>query len=132
MPSAGAAMAQAPDVHVPLLQVRNLSVQYGGVLALEPVSFDVGAHTLTVVLGPNGAGKSSLLRALAGAVPPRSGSVVIVCRRRVPRAAARRQRRKRVKRTRPALTECLSPRFLGWLNHREASRLLGCSGWLQI
>jgi branched-chain amino acid transport system ATP-binding protein len=61
----------------PLLQVRNLSVQYGGVLALEPVSFDVSAHSLTLVLGPNGAGKSSLLRALAGAVPLRSGSVVL-------------------------------------------------------
>jgi branched-chain amino acid transport system ATP-binding protein len=75
MPSVDANPACAPPY--PLLQVRNLSVQYGGVLALAPLSFDVVAHSLTLVLGPNGAGKSSLLRALAGAAPPRSGSVLL-------------------------------------------------------
>jgi branched-chain amino acid transport system ATP-binding protein len=61
----------------PLLRVENLSVQYGGVLALQPIGFDVEEHSLTLVLGPNGAGKSSLLRALAGAIPVRSGRVVL-------------------------------------------------------
>jgi hypothetical protein len=44
MPSAGTAMTQAP--HAPRLQARSLSVQYGGVLALGPLSFGVGARSL--------------------------------------------------------------------------------------
>jgi branched-chain amino acid transport system ATP-binding protein len=64
----------------PLLRVENLSVQYGGVLALQPISIDAGERSLTLVLGPNGAGKSSLLRALAGAIPLRSGRVVLAGR----------------------------------------------------
>ena len=61
----------------PLLRVEKISVQYGGVLALAPISFTVAEHSLTLVLGPNGAGKSSLLRALAGAAPVRSGRVLL-------------------------------------------------------
>ena len=61
----------------PLLRVENLSVQYGGVLALQPISFGTSEHSLTLVLGPNGAGKSSLLRALAGAIPLRSGRILL-------------------------------------------------------
>jgi len=60
-----------------LLRVEDVSVRYGGVLALEPMSFSVGEGGLVLILGPNGAGKTSLLRALAGAVPLRSGRVVL-------------------------------------------------------
>jgi len=60
-----------------LLEVTNVSVQYSGVRALEPISFSVEDNSLTLILGPNGAGKTSLLRALAGAVPIRSGRVVL-------------------------------------------------------
>ncbi len=60
-----------------LLRVENVSVQYGGVLALQPISFSVGEGGLVLILGPNGAGKSSLLRALAGAVPLRSGRIFL-------------------------------------------------------
>jgi branched-chain amino acid transport system ATP-binding protein len=60
-----------------LLRVENVSVQYGGVLALQPISFSVEEGGLVLILGPNGAGKSSLLRALAGAVPLRSGRVFL-------------------------------------------------------
>ena len=60
-----------------LLCVEEVAVQYGGVRALEPISLSLGEGDLILVLGPNGAGKSSLLRAIAGAVPIRSGSVMI-------------------------------------------------------
>jgi len=62
---------------LPLLHVENLSVRYGGVVALAPFNLDIAEHSLTLVLGPNGAGKSSLLRALAGAAPIRSGRVLL-------------------------------------------------------
>jgi len=60
-----------------LLQVDGVAVRYGGVRALEPTTFTVEEGSLTLILGPNGAGKTSLLKALAGAVVPRSGRVLL-------------------------------------------------------
>ncbi len=58
-----------------ILRVDGLSVTYGRIVALEPISFSVLPGGLVLVLGPNGAGKSSLVKALAGAVPARTGRV---------------------------------------------------------
>src|SRR5205085_2838163 len=55
-------------------------VRYGGVEALQPISLTIERGGLLLVLGPNGAGKTSLLRGLAGAVPLRSGRVVLAGR----------------------------------------------------
>ncbi len=66
-----------PAARRPLLEVEGVSVQYGGVRALEPTSLSIEENSLTVILGPNGAGKTSLLRALAGAVPVRAGRIVL-------------------------------------------------------
>src|SRR3569833_3113874 len=73
-------MSIAPDTSAssrPLLQAGGISVHYGGVRALEPTTITIEPRSLTLILGPNGAGKSSLLRALAGAVPSRSGRIVL-------------------------------------------------------
>jgi branched-chain amino acid transport system ATP-binding protein len=58
-----------------VVRVENLSVRYGHVTALQPLSFTVGEGQLVMVLGPNGAGKTTLVRTLAGAVAPQTGSV---------------------------------------------------------
>lgn len=58
-----------------MLQVRDLSVAYGDVVALHSVSLDVELGEIVAVLGPNGAGKTSLLRAISGLLPVRSGSI---------------------------------------------------------
>ncbi len=58
----------------PLLDVRNLSVRYGAVVAVDNVSLQVPASGIITIIGPNGAGKSSLLRAIAGLEPSR-GSI---------------------------------------------------------
>lgn len=63
-----------------VLEAVDVSVRYGGVEALQPVSLSVERGGLLLVLGPNGAGKTSLLRALAGAVPTRSGRIVLAGR----------------------------------------------------
>jgi branched-chain amino acid transport system ATP-binding protein len=55
----------------------DLAVSYGPVRALESVSFELPKGGLALVLGPNGAGKSSLVRALAGAVRPRQGRILL-------------------------------------------------------
>ena len=63
--------------------VRDLSVRYGGRAALDGVTLDVPAGSVTAVIGGDGAGKTTLLRALAGVVVPAGGSVRRPERRRV-------------------------------------------------
>lgn len=59
----------------PLLEVRDLAVRYGGVLAVRGVSFDVAPGEIVGLVGPNGAGKSSLLAALGGQIRTSAGSI---------------------------------------------------------
>jgi branched-chain amino acid transport system ATP-binding protein/branched-chain amino acid transport system permease protein len=59
------------------LETKNASKAYGGVQAVNGVSFSVPAGALYAVIGPNGAGKSTFLRLLAGEERPDSGSIVI-------------------------------------------------------
>jgi branched-chain amino acid transport system ATP-binding protein len=60
-----------------MLQVDGLETAYGPVRALDKVSFEVPAGSITAVLGANGAGKTSLLRTLSGLVRPRAGRVLL-------------------------------------------------------
>ena len=57
------------------LEVRDLEVNYGGVRALNGISFSVPHHGLTAIVGANGAGKTTLVRAVAGMVRPARGSI---------------------------------------------------------
>jgi branched-chain amino acid transport system ATP-binding protein len=59
----------------PLLSVTGLRVRYGPALALDNVTFEIGAGQALAVLGPNGAGKSTLARAVSGLVRPQAGTV---------------------------------------------------------
>jgi ABC-type branched-subunit amino acid transport system ATPase component len=58
------------------LRIRDLTVRYGGILAVDKVDLDVPAGTITGLIGPNGAGKSSLFSACSGEVPAH-GSIVL-------------------------------------------------------
>ena len=58
-----------------MLSIRNLSVNFGGVLAVDDLSFDVQPNELLGLIGPNGAGKTTIMRALTGAVTPATGVV---------------------------------------------------------
>src|SRR3954451_25186557 len=58
----------------PVVEVRDLSKRFGGVSAVNNLSFDIEAGRVTGFLGPNAAGKSPTLRALLGLVRPSSGS----------------------------------------------------------
>lgn len=58
-----------------LLEVRNLSVSFGGLLALNDVSFELRSGEILGLIGPNGAGKSTLFNAISGYVRPDVGSV---------------------------------------------------------
>ncbi|MCC7286591.1 MAG: ABC transporter ATP-binding protein [Burkholderiaceae bacterium] len=59
-----------------LLQVRNLTVQFGGLKALNEASFEVGAHEIVGLIGPNGAGKTTCFNAVNGVIRPASGDVL--------------------------------------------------------
>ena len=60
-----------------LLAVDNITVRYGRLTALRGISLTIEAGEVLFVTGPNGAGKSTLLNAIAGVVPPISGSITM-------------------------------------------------------
>ena len=60
-----------------MLEVTDLTVAYGGVVAVNGMSVSVPASSITAVLGANGAGKTTLVRAISGLVKARSGSVQV-------------------------------------------------------
>jgi branched-chain amino acid transport system ATP-binding protein len=59
------------------LAIEGLVAGYGGVIALDGVSFSAGAAAITAVLGANGAGKTTLLRAVSGMIRPRRGRILL-------------------------------------------------------
>lgn len=59
-----------------LLQVKDLTVHYGAVLALDRVSLEVKEGEIVALIGPNGAGKSTALKAICGIVKPTSGEIL--------------------------------------------------------
>jgi len=61
----------------PVLEVRDLSVNFGGLRAVDAVSFAAERNCITTIIGPNGAGKSTLFNLISGSVRPRSGHVLI-------------------------------------------------------
>ncbi len=58
-----------------LLEIKDLKVCYGGIVALNGISFDVNEHEIVTLIGANGAGKSTTLRAIMGLIPITSGSI---------------------------------------------------------
>src|ERR1700680_4525450 len=60
----------------PLLAVRNVSLRFGGVVALDAISFDILAGQIVGLIGPNGAGKTSLFNAIGRLYQPDSGRIV--------------------------------------------------------
>ncbi|HEX7054609.1 MAG TPA: ABC transporter ATP-binding protein [Burkholderiales bacterium] len=58
-----------------VLSVEGVSLAFGGVKALQDVSFDVAEHEIRAIIGPNGAGKSSMLNVLNGVYHPQKGTI---------------------------------------------------------
>lgn len=76
----------------PLLSIRNLTVRFGGIVALDDVSIDVAPGSIHAVIGPNGAGKSTLINTVSGLYAANQGTVTFGVARidgRAPHAIAR-------------------------------------------
>ena len=58
-----------------ILEVKNISLRFGGVKALSDISFDVREHEVRAIIGPNGAGKSSMLNCINGVYAPQEGQI---------------------------------------------------------
>lgn len=67
-------MARLPSLD-PLLSIRDLSIRFGGVTALDAVSIEVAAGQIVGVIGPNGAGKTTIFNCISRLYQPSSGSI---------------------------------------------------------
>jgi branched-chain amino acid transport system ATP-binding protein len=61
----------------PLIEVRGLSKNFGGLAAIEDLSFTVAPGTIKAVIGPNGAGKTTLFNMLTGVARPTRGDILL-------------------------------------------------------
>ena len=59
-----------------ILEVKNISLSFGGVKAITDISFDIFEHEIRALIGPNGAGKSSLLNCINGIYKPQKGQIL--------------------------------------------------------
>ena len=59
-----------------MLELKNISVQFGGIKALNNVSFRIEKEALFSIIGPNGAGKTSLLNVISGRYKPKNGDLL--------------------------------------------------------
>lgn len=59
-----------------LLEIKNLTMQFGGLTAVNAVSFNIDKKDLIAVIGPNGAGKTTLFNAITGIYEPSKGEAI--------------------------------------------------------
>ncbi len=68
-------METRSDPNEQILQVSNIGLSFGGVRAIENVSFDIHRGEVRAIIGPNGAGKSSMLNVINGFYHPQEGEI---------------------------------------------------------
>src|SRR5690606_2912653 len=61
----------------PLLEVEHLTMRFGGLVAVDDLSFTAYAGEITAIIGPNGAGKTTVFNCLTGFYPPSTGQLTL-------------------------------------------------------
>ena len=74
-PTASNASAQENAEAAPLLQLSNVTRRFGGLVAVDNLSFSLRKGEILGVIGPNGAGKSTMVNLIAGASRPNNGTI---------------------------------------------------------
>ena len=74
-PAAVAPIGAKKKIGDVILDVKNISLRFGGVNALTDISFNVREHEIRAIIGPNGAGKSSMLNCINGVYTPQEGAI---------------------------------------------------------
>ncbi len=64
------------DIASALLSVRDVSIRFGGIVALDHVSFDVAEGTILGLIGPNGAGKTTMFNCITRMYTPNAGEII--------------------------------------------------------
>src|SRR5260221_14706219 len=70
--------ARVPATHSVLLHIEKARKQFGGVIAVNDVSFDVQARQIVALIGPNGAGKSTTFNLITGVLTSTSGTISVL------------------------------------------------------
>src|SRR3546814_16239532 len=65
------------DKHTPLVEMKNISISFGGIHAVENATIDLYPGEVVALLGHNGAGKSTLIKVLSGAYRRDAGDILI-------------------------------------------------------
>jgi ABC-type branched-chain amino acid transport systems, ATPase component len=93
MSTQAAATQENPDGYVTpdgrtigktVLEVKNITLRFGGVTAIKDISFDIKEGEVRAIIGPNGAGKSSMLNVINGFYHPQEGEIYFHGERRKP------------------------------------------------
>ena len=58
-----------------VMEMKNISLRFGGVVAIKDISFDIRQGEIRAIIGPNGAGKSSMLNGISGFYHPQEGEI---------------------------------------------------------
>ena len=116
-----------------IMEMKNITLRFGGVVAIKDISFDIREGEIRAIIGPNGAGKSSMLNVISGFYHPQEGEVWFRGQRR-PRMRPYQVAREGIARTfqNIALFEGMSVLdniMTGRLNHMKSSILAQAMWW---
>ncbi|MCJ8334385.1 MAG: ATP-binding cassette domain-containing protein, partial [Epibacterium sp.] len=67
-----------------VMEMKNITLRFGGVVAIKDISFDIREGEIRAIIGPNGAGKSSMLNVISGFYVPQEGEVWFHGKKRKP------------------------------------------------
>jgi len=80
----GYATADGRQIGGTVMDMRNITLRFGGVTAIKDISFDIREGEIRAIIGPNGAGKSSMLNVISGFYVPQEGEVYFRGQKRAP------------------------------------------------
>ena len=67
-----------------VMEMKNITLRFGGVVAIKEISFDIREGEIRAIIGPNGDGKSSMLNVISGFYVPQEGEVIFHGKKRPP------------------------------------------------